>query len=100
MSTEPISEEQQQALIRQYDAESNFRKLAGPVAVFVTIACVVLSVFHVYTAGFGLLVEIKHRTFHLAMVLGLVFLIFPRPSMSLKFGLACSAMPATGRAGI
>ena len=82
MNTEPVSEEQQQALIRQYDAESNFRKLAGPVAVFVTIACVVLSVFHVYTAGFGLLVEIKHRTFHLAMVLALVFLIFPRPSLS------------------
>ncbi len=75
---EAVSEEKQAELIRQYDAESNFRRLAGPVALLVTLLCVVLSTFHVYTAGFGLLVEIKHRTFHLAMVLGLVFLVFPR----------------------
>jgi len=65
---EAVSEEKQQELIRQYDAESNFRKLVGPVALLVTVLSVVLSVFHVYTAGFGLLVEIKHRTFHLALV--------------------------------
>jgi TRAP transporter 4TM/12TM fusion protein len=75
---EPVSLEKQEALIRQYDAESNFRKLIGPTAIFVTLLCVVLSTFHVYTAGFGLLVEIKHRTFHLSLVLGLVFLVFPR----------------------
>ena len=81
---EPVSEEQQQALIRQYDAESNFRRLLGPTALLVTVLCVVLSLFHVYTAGFGLLVEIKHRTFHLAMVLGLVFLVFPRPPLPVR----------------
>ena len=43
------------------------------------VIAVVLSGFHIYTAGFGLLVEIKHRAFHLALVLGLVFLVFPRP---------------------
>jgi hypothetical protein len=42
---------------------------------------VVLSGFHIYTAGFGLLVEIKHRAFHLALVLGLIFLVFPRPRL-------------------
>jgi TRAP transporter 4TM/12TM fusion protein len=81
---EAVSEEQQQALIRQYDAESNFRKLLGPVALLVTVLCAVLSLFHLYTAGFGLLVEIKHRTFHLAMVLGLVFLVFPRPPLPVR----------------
>jgi len=44
-----------------------------------TTIAVVLSSFHIYTAGFGLLVEIKHRAFHLALVLGLIFLVFPRP---------------------
>jgi TRAP transporter 4TM/12TM fusion protein len=78
---EPVSEAQQAQLIRQYDAESNFRQLAGPIALVVTVLCVVLSSFHVFTAGFGLLVEIKHRTFHLAMVLGLVFLVFPRAAL-------------------
>lgn len=75
---EAVSEQRQQELIRQYDAESNFRRLVGPLALVVTVLAVILSAFHVYTAGFGLLVEIKHRTFHLAMVLGLVFLVFPR----------------------
>ena len=78
---EAVSEEKQQELIRQYDAESNFRKLIGPVALLVTLLTVTLSAFHVYTAGFGLLVEIKHRTFHLALVLGLVFLVFPRAAL-------------------
>ena len=77
---EAVSAEQQARLIKQFDHESNFRKLAGPVGMLVTTIAVVLSGFHIYTAGFGLLVEIKHRTFHLALVLGLIFLVFPRPT--------------------
>ena len=77
---EVVSAEQQARLIRQFDHESNFRKLVGPVGMIVTTIAVVLSSFHIYTAGFGLLVEIKHRAFHLALVLGLIFLVFPRPS--------------------
>jgi len=76
---EAVSAEQQAKLIRQFDHESNFRKLVGPVGMLVTTIAVVLSSFHIYTAGFGLLVEIKHRAFHLALVLGLIFLVFPRP---------------------
>ena len=79
LEAEAIPAERQAELIREYDAESNFRRLAGPVALIVTTIAVVLSSFHIYTAGFGLLVEIKHRTFHLALVLALVFLVFPRP---------------------
>ena len=49
-----------------------------------------LSLFHVYTAGFGLLNEVMHRTVHLSFVLGLVFLVFPRrqPSrMGVRLGI-------------
>jgi len=74
---EAISAEKQAELIRTFDTESNFRKLVGPVGLFVTTIAVVLSSFHIYTAGFGLLVEIKHRAFHLALVLALIFLVFP-----------------------
>ena len=35
----------------------------------------VLSCFHYYTAGFGLLPEVTHRGIHLAFVLGLSFLL-------------------------
>jgi TRAP transporter 4TM/12TM fusion protein len=65
-------------LIAQYDPESSFRTLAGPVALIVTILTVGLSAFHYYTAGFGLQNEIAHRAIHLTVVLGLCFLVFPR----------------------
>lgn len=67
-----------EALVREYDSESNFRNLVGPTAILVTVASVVLSLFHVYTAGFGLLNEVMHRTIHLSFVMGLIFLVFPR----------------------
>ena len=73
-----LTEKEQEALIRKYDAESNFRNLKGRTAFLVGLLCVILSLFHVYTAGFGLLNEITHRTLHLSFVLGLVFLVFPR----------------------
>jgi TRAP transporter 4TM/12TM fusion protein len=87
MSTQPsqtaqsdseLSPEEIEAMIKEYDSESNFRNLLGPVAILVTIASVTLSLFHLYTAGFGLLNEVMHRTVHLAFVMGLVFLVFPR----------------------
>ena len=65
-----------QAIIEEYDPESNFRRLVGGAAILVTVLGVSLSLFHVYTAGFGLLNEIAHRSVHLAFVLGLqVFVI-------------------------
>lgn len=73
-----LSPDEIEAMIKEYDSESNFRKIAGMAAKTVTIASVVLSLFHVYTAGFGLLNEVMHRTIHLAFVMGLVFLVFPR----------------------
>ncbi|MDO6758434.1 TRAP transporter permease [Phaeobacter inhibens] len=75
---EALSPEEIEAMIREYDSESNFRKIAGPVAILVTVTSVILSLFHLYTAGFGLLNEVMHRTVHLAFVMGLVFLVFPR----------------------
>ena len=73
-----LTSDEIEALVREYDSESNFRQLIGPTALFVTIACVALSLFHLYTAGFGLLNEVVHRTIHLTFVIGLVFLVFPR----------------------
>ena len=52
--------------------------LAASTAKITGVLCILLSLFHVYTAGFGLLNEVIHRTVHLTFVLGLVFLVFPR----------------------
>jgi len=65
-------------LIEQFDPESSFRRLAGVSAGIVTVTAVALSGWHYYTAGFGLHNEIAHRAIHLAVVLGLCFLVFPR----------------------
>jgi TRAP transporter 4TM/12TM fusion protein len=66
-------------LIEQFDPESSFRRLAGLSARIVTVLAVGLSAWHYYTAGFGLENEIAHRAIHLSVVLGLCFLVFPRP---------------------
>jgi TRAP transporter 4TM/12TM fusion protein len=65
-------------LIEQFDPESNFRRLVGVSAAIVGVLAVGLSGWHYYTAGFGLHNEIAHRATHLAVVLGLCFLVFPR----------------------
>ncbi|HSO18200.1 MAG TPA: TRAP transporter permease, partial [Desulfosarcina sp.] len=76
--SQSVDEAEIEAIIKKYDAESNFRRLEGVTALVAKVACICLSLFHVYTAGFGLLNEVAHRTVHLSFVLGLVFLIFPR----------------------
>ena len=71
-----------QALEEKYDPEMRFRPIRANAALIVTALLIVLSCFHYYTAGFGLLRETTHRGVHLAFVLGLVFLVFPlRKSM-------------------
>jgi TRAP transporter 4TM/12TM fusion protein len=73
----PPSREEIDRLVEEYDPESNFRRLVGLAAGLVTLLGVALSLFHVWTAGFGLLNEIAHRSIHLSFVLGLIFLVFP-----------------------
>ncbi len=66
-----------QALEQRFDPEMRFRPLAPGAATIVGALLGLLSVFHYYTAGFGLLEEITHRGVHLAFVLALIFLVFP-----------------------
>ena len=62
--------------IAKYDPEMRFRQLAGMTARLVFAMTIVLSIFHIYTAGFGVLQEWRHRAFHLAFVLPLVFFVY------------------------
>lgn len=64
-------------LEQKFDPEMRFRPLAAGAAMLVGGLLIVLSLFHYYTAGFGLLQEITHRGVHLAFVLGLIFLVVP-----------------------
>lgn len=71
-----IDEVKAQALTEKFDPEIRFRPLAGGTTLIVSILLVSLSIFHYYTAGFGLLRESTHRGVHLAFVLSLIFLVF------------------------
>ena len=71
-----IDEVKAQALTEKFDPEIRFRPLAAGATWIVSILLVSLSVFHYYTAGFGLLRESTHRGVHLAFVLSLIFLVF------------------------
>ncbi len=64
-------------LEQKFDPEMRFRPLTAAAATVVGALLIVLSLFHYYTAGFGLLQEVTHRGVHLAFVLGLIFLVFP-----------------------
>ena len=58
---------------------------------FITVIAVSLSLFQLYTAGFGALTALRQRSFHLAMILVLVFALYP-PLKSVKkdrLNLAC-----------
>ncbi len=61
----------------ELDPEMHFRSLSRYAGWIVSSLLFVLSCFHYYTAGFGLLPEQTHRGIHLAFVLGLIFLVFP-----------------------
>ena len=65
------------ALEQKFDPEMRFRPLGEKTSTVVGALLILLSLFHYYTAGFGLLQEVTHRGVHLAFVLGLIFLVFP-----------------------
>ncbi len=79
-----IDIEKARELEQKFDPEMRFRPIRSSAALLVTALLIILSCFHYYTAGFGLLREATHRGVHLAFVLGLIFLVFPLRKVLLK----------------
>jgi TRAP transporter 4TM/12TM fusion protein len=71
-----IDDAKVQELEEKFDPEMRFRPALPPASVIIKWLLITLSVFHYYTAGFGLLRETTHRGIHLAFVLALIFLVF------------------------
>ena len=80
MSTALPDDDKLKELEQKFDPEMRFRPLVAPAATVVGALLIALSLFHYYTAGFGLLQEVTHRAVHMAFVLGLIFLVFPHRS--------------------
>ncbi len=81
---EKINDQQEkidvQKLMEQYDSESRIRKPLGIMAIIISSVAILMSIFHFYTGGFGLLLGLKQRAIHLAFTLCLIFLIYPASS--------------------
>jgi len=77
MTAATLDDKQLQELEEKFDPEMRFRPLGRITTTVVGALLILLSLFHYYTAGFGLLQEVTHRGVHLAFVLGLIFLVFP-----------------------
>ncbi|MDR6224382.1 TRAP transporter permease [Desmospora profundinema] len=71
-------EVEQQSVLEKYDKESKYRVFDAKWAAWlVSILAVGLSLYHLYTSAFPLLNTYPHRAVHLAVMLALVFLLFP-----------------------
>ncbi|MGI6142802.1 MAG: TRAP transporter permease [bacterium] len=65
-------------LLQKYDSEtSRLRNPAGIAAALIFIIAVAMAVFHLYTAGFGILQAMKQRAVHISFAFILVFLLYP-----------------------
>ncbi len=78
VGADAIDPDKLQALEEKFDPEMRFRPTVPPATTIVKWLLIALSLFHYYTAGFGLLREATHRGVHMAFVLGLVFVVFSR----------------------
>jgi len=78
MTTDSTADERRAAqhLEEELDPEMQFRPLTPAAGWLVSGLLIVLSMFHYYTAGFGLLRETTHRGVHMSFVLALIFLVF------------------------
>ncbi|RQD70989.1 MAG: TRAP transporter permease [Tindallia sp. MSAO_Bac2] len=86
---EELDEKKQQELLEKYDAESRTRTYQSKgMSLFVSILAIAISLYHLYTAYFGTLVTLKHRSLHVAMILALAYLLYPAYKKSSRKKLA------------
>lgn len=65
-------------VLEKYDAASAYRKqMPSFWKGFVIVVSITLTLFQLYTAIFGTLVSNQQRGFHVALALGLIFLLYP-----------------------
>ena len=74
---EKLEEDKTQELLEEFDSATNYRNYRGLMAIIITIITVSMSLFHLYTAGFGILLALKQRAVHLGFILVLIFLLYP-----------------------
>ena len=76
MAESAIDYKKAEELEERYDPEMQFRSTYALAKWMVVGLLFLLSLFHYYTAGFGVLTHHWHVGFHLAFVLGLIYLVY------------------------
>lgn len=74
----------EEELLIKIDRESAFRRLIGPWAMVITFMGIGLTLFHIYTATIQLLPPQLQRAPHLAMALGMIFILYPAQRGDIK----------------
>ncbi|MBM7095773.1 TRAP transporter permease [Bacillus sp. H-16] len=75
---EPEMTGEQKKVLEKYSAESRYRDFSSKtIAIIVSALAIFLSLYHMYTSYFGTPVTLQHRSLHVAVILALVFLLYP-----------------------
>jgi len=71
-----LTEADLKAIEEEYDPEARFRTVMPSVALLAGVILFLLSVYHFYTAGFGIPRATTHRGLHMGVTLFLIYLSF------------------------
>jgi len=72
------NEAKAQAILEEYDKEAGYRLFQNKwLQLFVSFIAVAFALYHLYTAYAGPIVTLKHRSLHVAIILCLIFLLYP-----------------------
>ncbi|MFZ5634406.1 MAG: TRAP transporter permease [Bacillota bacterium] len=74
-----VEEKEIEKIVEKYDKESTFRKYAkgSQWGIITSVVAIGLSLFQVWAATIGALPAIKLRAIHLALIMALIFLMYP-----------------------
>lgn len=64
-------------IIKKLDKESTTRSFSGIMKKIFFVLCLLVSLYHLYTATFGPPLTLIHRSIHVSMMLVLTFLMYP-----------------------
>jgi len=74
---ESLSEEEAERIAAKLDIGSRLRKYRGPFAIFITVMAAAMSLFHIYTTGFGFFTAPIQRAAFFTFVMVLGFALYP-----------------------
>lgn len=99
-----VNESKAQEVLQEYDLEAGYRRFSKKwMSMLITVIAVSFALYHMYAVYAVPFVTLKHRSLHVAIVLCLIFLLYPgwkkasRKTLSLLDGVL--ALAALGTAG-